>query len=332
MADRVLVAKFAHESNTFAHDRTTIDDFRDTEEYRGEGIPAYFRGTSTEMAGAIETFENRDVDAVYTVAAQATPGGRVTAEAYDRYTGAIVGAVEDAEADGVLLVLHGAMVTENEHDAEGALVERVREVAGEVPIAVTLDLHGNVTDRMVATADALVACETHPHVDTFETGATGAGLLVDAVHGATMTTVAAYPPVLPHSPFQNTTREPMAGIQRRARTLEGRDGVRKVSVLPGFHRADVPGMGFSVPAVGREGPAREAARELAAAVWAERERFVGGYLTPEAAVGPPELAATSPGQHENERPRQQHLDPAFEICTRLSSGSERCRVNRTSDT
>ncbi|MFB6217821.1 MAG: M81 family metallopeptidase [Halobacteriaceae archaeon] len=246
MAERVLVAKFAHESNTFAAAPTTVEDFRENEEYRGEEIPAYFRNTSTEMAGAIEVVEREGVDAIWTVAAQATPGGTVTRTAYDHYTTEILDAVREHDADGVLLPLHGAMVAEGVHDAEGQLVEDIREAVGETPIAVTLDLHGNVTERMVASADAVVAYETHPHVDKYETGQVGTELLVEAMRGTALSTVAEYPPVLLHSPFQNTSKPPMSEVQALARDLEQRAGVRKVSVLPGFHRADVPGMGFSV--------------------------------------------------------------------------------------
>lgn len=285
MAERVLVAKFAHESNTFAREPTTVEDFRENEEYYGEEIPAYFRETSTEIAGAMAAFERAGIEPVYTVAAQATPGGTVTAAAYEKYTGEILEAVREHDPDGVLLPLHGAMVARNVHDAEDALVEDVRNVVGDTPISVTLDLHGNVSARMVEHADAVVAYETHPHVDNFETGETGAELLVDAMRGAGLRTVAEYPPVLPHSPFQNTATAPMLEVQSLARDIEDRDGVRKASVLPGFHRADVAHMGFSIPVVGTDpDAAREAARELAAAVWERREGFVGDYPTPEEAV------------------------------------------------
>jgi microcystin degradation protein MlrC len=286
MAERVLVAKFAHESNTFAAGETTVEDVRASEEYYGEEIPAYFEDTGTEIAGAMDAAATEGLELVYTVAAQAEPGAPLTADAYDYYTDEILAAAEEHDdVDGVLLVLHGAMVAANESDGEGALVERVRAAVGETPIAVTHDLHGNVTERLVENADALIAYETHPHVDKFETGQAATHVLRRAIDGDPVDTVAEFPPVLPHSPFQNTNTGPMAEVQARARDLEDRAGVLKVSVLPGFHRADVPGMGFSVPVVGSDPEAaRGAARDLAGIVWERREEFVGDYPTPEAAV------------------------------------------------
>jgi microcystin degradation protein MlrC len=83
---------------------------------------------------------------------------------------AIVDAVGHG-CDAILLDLHGAMVTESLEDGEGKLLGRIRAVAPDVPVGVALDLHGNITERMVANADVLVGFKTYPHVDMAETGA-----------------------------------------------------------------------------------------------------------------------------------------------------------------
>ena len=78
----------------------------------------------------------------------------------------------------VLLALHGAMVADGAPDVEGEILEAVRAVVGpSVPLVATLDLHANVTRRMVEAADALVLYHTAPHVDVFETGQRGAAVL-----------------------------------------------------------------------------------------------------------------------------------------------------------
>ena len=307
MTERILVAGFSHETNTYADEPTTREEFRERGEYVGQEIIDELAGTNTAIGGAIEVAESEGVDLVPVVSASATPGGLVSRETYEHYTNQIVeGAREHAdEIDGVLLALHGAMVPEAEagdgeigEDGEGPLVEAVREAVGDVPIVVTHDLHGNITDHFLSVADALVAYETYPHVDTGATGRNGTELLLEIVRGEADPVMAVErPPVLAYGPRQNTREGPMAEVMARARELEARDSILKVNVFPGFQAADVPSVGFSIPVVadGDEAAAREAARELAEEVWNRREQFVGDY--PEADEGVA-LAAALAGQRE----------------------------------
>ncbi len=86
--------------------------------------------------------------------------------------------------DGVLLFLHGAMVSDSHEDAEGEFLERLRHRLGpEVPVVVTLDLHANVTQRIADTANALIAYRTYPHIDQHERAWQGAELLERTMQG-----------------------------------------------------------------------------------------------------------------------------------------------------
>jgi microcystin degradation protein MlrC len=279
MAETVLLCGFAHETNTFADGTTGRDLFRERREQFGADIETELRGTNTAEGGVIDAAAEAGLELVYGVTASATPSGPVAADAYEFYTDAIVGAAEDAhDPDGVVLCLHGAMVPEGRDDGEGPLVERVREVVGpDTPIAATLDLHGNLSERFLDAVDVPVAFETYPHVDMADTGRRATRLLVRAVRGEV-------------DPVVATERPPMADVMALARDLEARDGVLKANVLPGFHQADVPSMGVSIPVVADGDPdlARECAREVAGTVWERRHEFVGDYPEPPEAV---ELAA-----------------------------------------
>ena len=80
--------------------------------------------------------------------------------------------------------LHGAMEAESEHDPEGFLLAETRKILGErMPIVVSLDLHGILTDRMLQHADAVVVYHTYPHVDFFQTGERAARLLLRILAG-----------------------------------------------------------------------------------------------------------------------------------------------------
>ncbi len=122
---------------------------------------------------------------VPTAWAAASPSAHVTEDAYERIAGMIVEALSAAGTiDAVYLDLHGAMVAEHLDDGEGELLSRVRAVVGpDVPVVASLDLHANVTRRMLEHADVLIAYRTYPHVDMAETGARVARFLQQRLAG-----------------------------------------------------------------------------------------------------------------------------------------------------
>ena len=87
--------------------------------------------------------------------------------------------------DGIYLDLHGAMVTESFDDGEGELLRRLRARFGDdLPIAVSLDLHANITARMVELATTIAIFRTYPHLDMADTGARCFPLLLSQIAGA----------------------------------------------------------------------------------------------------------------------------------------------------
>ena len=290
MPPTVLLGAFAHEANTFVPDPVTRSDFQARRELFGDAILAEMAGTETAIGGAIAAAADRDVDLVPTVAAFATPGGVVATETFEFYTGQIVDGVREHEADldGIILPLHGAMVAEEHSDGEGEILERVRDVIGDaMPIVVTLDLHGNVSERMVDLADALVAYETYPHIDKAATGERGLRLLDQMMAGSISPVMhQERPPLIAFQPKAYTPSGPMAEVMAAARDLEGHEAVLKVNVLPGFYHADIPEMGFTVSTVadGDAGLARQTSRTLAETVWSMREQFIGDYPKPPEAI------------------------------------------------
>jgi microcystin degradation protein MlrC len=111
----------------------------------------------------------------------ATPAGRLSGECFFTLRETLRESLrEGLPADGVILHLHGAASATGEDDVEGALIEMVRtELAFTGRLVVSLDLHANVTRRMLSHADALTAYRTKPHTDFVETGRRAAHLLLD---------------------------------------------------------------------------------------------------------------------------------------------------------
>src|SRR5213078_4276385 len=170
---RFFVAMFSHETNTFSTIPTDRRQFEARDlRYGGELLEAY-RGTGTCLGGMIDVAEARGVTLVPSLAAAAAPAGRVAAAFYEETTRRVLADLATAgRLDGVLLDLHGAMVPEGLDDGEGDLITAVRAAVGpSVPIAVTLDFHGNLSAAMVHDATLLHGYKTYPHVDMAERGA-----------------------------------------------------------------------------------------------------------------------------------------------------------------
>ena len=174
------------------------------------------------------------------------------------------------------LDLHGAMVAENSADGEGDLLARLRKLLPHAPIAVALDLHGNVTQKMIDNADVIVSFKTYPHVDVYETGAHAARLLFDMIEGRAKPVIAwRQPPLLTHTLRSASADGAMKRALDAARVAEAH-GMLAVSVLAGFAFADIAAPCISVVVVGnRERAGAEAvAARIARQIWDERDDFV----------------------------------------------------------
>jgi microcystin degradation protein MlrC len=270
---RVFTAMVSHETNTFSTIPTDRQQFAARGlRYGGEILEAY-RGTGTCLGGMIEAAARRGLTLMPSVAATASPAGRVRADVYEEITARLLRDLKDAPSlDGILLDLHGAMVVEGLDDGEGALLGAVREVVGpDLPVAVTLDFHANVSEAMARLATLLHGYRTYPHVDMAERGQEAASRLADVIEGRLRPAVALRrPPLLPPIAAQLTARGPMRRLGDLAREMERHPDVITVSVFAGFPLADIPDAGLSVYVAtnGDQALADACADRLAAGGWA----------------------------------------------------------------
>ena len=241
---RIFVAGFHHETNTFA------PSFADWEAFcAGSGYPAYSRGTpmleqmaptQTALGGFAELAAQCGWALVPSVWAGAMPSNRVTTQAFERIAGEIVEDLRRGGFDAVFLDLHGAAVAQGADDAEGELLERVRAVVGsEMPIVASLDLHANVTARMLRCATAMTAYRTYPHVDMRETGQRAARLLQArlAAQAPASFTHALRVPFLLALNVQCTLLQPAASVIQEIVHLEAAGDVT-LNFAMGFAAAD----------------------------------------------------------------------------------------------
>jgi len=275
---RLFLAMMSHETNTFSTIPTDRQQFEVRHLHYGGEIIEVFRGTGTCVGGMIAAAARHDAQLLPSVAAAASPAGKVTRDIYGHVKDRMLADLRAAgPVDGVLLDLHGAMVTDDLDDGEGDLIEAVRRVVGPaVPIGVTLDFHGNLSEQMVRSADLLHGYKTYPHIDMAERGEDATERVIDMVAGRIRPTAALrQPPLLPPIGSQGTARGPMRRLYDRAAEMEKQARVISVSIFAGFPYADIPLAGLSVYVVtdNDQGLADALADELAQLAWDHRHEF-----------------------------------------------------------
>lgn len=264
----VAIAGLATESSTFTPGRTRYDDFVVTRGDEAFGrYPFLARGSTLREAATWRP----------ALVGRALPGPVVTAEAYSRLLTELLERLAEGPApDGVFLDLHGAMSVEGLDDPEADLVERVRSVVGpRALLSAALDLHGNVSERLVAACDLLTGYRTAPHVDVDETRERAVrNLLTRLAHGGRPVTAWVPVPVLLPGEQTSTRVEPAASIYAEVPRTEGVPGVLDASIWIGYAWADSARSRASVVVTGDDGAvvAREAER-LAGVLWKRRDAF-----------------------------------------------------------
>ena len=286
---RIAIGGFQHETNTFARARATFADFE-----KHDSWPGLTRGPA--LIDAVAGFNDIPINCFIAAAADrhelvalswcsADAPSYVTEDAYERIAAMIC---DDLAAQGpfdaVYLDLHGAMVVEHHEDGEGEVLRRVRAVVGDhIPVVVSLDLHANVTEAMVAHATSLSIFRTYPHIDVEATGARACGLLERALAGERFAKAFHKAPFLVPLSAQCTEEEPNRSLYRRVARLA--EEVAGIDLAPGFPPADIRECGLGVVAYDSDAAAaRRAADDLFAALLEAEATFDNPLLDPDTAV------------------------------------------------
>jgi microcystin degradation protein MlrC len=285
---RVAVGGFSHETNTFAPKPTDYAEFAAEKIRTGDQILDY-RGTKTGIGGFVDALEaDPDLEPILLMTSNAIPGGVVTRDAVHRLTTPILEGIAREKPDAVVLVLHGAMVTEDSDDGEGTLLAAVRAIIGpDIPLLATLDPHANCSELMVSSADALFSYDTYPHIDSYERSLEAVALLKKMLAGASRPTAAiARLPLISATVVEFTGAGLAKEIMERAFAFEQEPGVINVAVNWGFAYADTPitGMTFVVTTENDEARAQAIADDMAAWTWERRDGFIPNALTVEEAI------------------------------------------------
>ena len=297
---RIAIAGFMHESNTFNRLKADRAAYTAQSLTLGAGLVDEWRDAHHEIGGFIEGVRNLGAELVPLVMAWATPSGPVGADIFDEVLSHLVQGLERHRPDGLLLALHGAMVCEAHQDGDGEVLARIRRVVGaEFPIVVSLDLHGNLSERLIALSSAAIAYRTCPHVDQRERGLEAADLLGRIVRGEIRPFQAmAKPPVIVNIMVHDTSTGPLKALldeARRTGAKQAGHSVRQRLARFCLCRRAANRARHGRRCCGREpGAAREEADRLGAMLWDMRADLVRPLAGPEEAVAQALAAPQAP--------------------------------------
>jgi len=275
---RILINECKQEISSF---NPVPGSYRDFSISWGQDLLALHHNTGTEVSGALRAFsQHPEVQVVPGYSARAiTSGGALEDASFQRIAREFLNAVRSARdgLDAIYFSLHGALAAESEHDVEGYLLAETRKIVGErMPVVISLDLHGILTDQMLRHSDAAVVYHTYPHVDFFQTGERAARLLLGILAGGVKPVSARVPiPALVRGNELITETGRFGQCMREAIEVEKSEGGLSGGLFIGNPFTDVPELGSNVLLVTDDNPQRaerEAIR-IANLFWAMREHL-----------------------------------------------------------
>ena len=285
----IICAQFKQETNRYATGVSGLKEYKEREYLFGEDeLRASFQGAKNEIGGFFSVLDKEpSCRLVPVLALNASPGPVTEQTIWQQVKDTILDAI-DAQpyVDGVLLALHGAMVTEEMEDGEGELLEAIRFAVGsDIPIVTTLDLHANMTHKMMANATAFFPCDYYPHTDFYETGVRAAVCLWNAVNGIEK-------PVMKWNkldlifPYVMTQIGSYVPLLRKAQAWREMGSLINAGICHGFFAGDIYEQGAAVLTVadGDSQLAQELADELAEDIWDSKDALTRKFYNADEAV------------------------------------------------
>ena len=275
-----IVAMMQHETNTFSPLATPLKSFASGVGLNlppsGQQAIDIYGKADFAFAAMIDVALARGAEVSIPIAAYAEPSGKVDNDAFEFIANEICTAVSGG-CDVLLLDLHGAMVTESFDDGEGELLRRVRSISPNLPIAIALDFHTNLTEEMVNNSTVIDGYRTYPHIDMYETGKRAAESLFRIIEQGLSTRICWRTlPMMTHMIKQTPSKQPMKDIMDQAIEAADSDELLNVSVLGGFPLADIPHVSLSVVAVEsmQHSSGEVLVNQLCDMAWNRRQDFI----------------------------------------------------------
>jgi microcystin degradation protein MlrC len=278
---KLFIAGLDTETNTFSPMQTGHEAFSENQIAYGDATTKPLNCCSSQLYVWRNAAEEKGWDVVESLCAVAEPGGKTTRAVYESFRATILHDLKAAmPVNGVMLALHGACVADGYDDVEGDLIEHIRQIVGpDIAIAVELDLHCHLTDRMINNATIIATYKEYPHTDIEEVAAQLFALIVKTLAGDVQPVMALYDCRM-ISTFR-VHQAPLRGLVDRMKAMEGHDGVLSLSFGHGFPWGDVEDVGAKMLVVTDNDKAQAAriAQEFGEEIFNARDTLLGDYLT-----------------------------------------------------
>ena len=263
---KVIVASFQCESNSRAALHPKKSDF---EFFDGDGI---FRKLVVR-----DTFLSDGIEVVPSIYANALPSSTVEREIYDYYANMILDTVRaNPDADGMYIYVHGSMEVDGIGSGELYLLKEIRKILPRTAlIALTMDLHANITQELGQYADIVCGYKTAPHTDQNESQLRAARALVYCLkNNVRPYTFVQKIPMLVKGDTMLTRQEPLKSLERETELLESEDGVFGVNMFFGHCWVDAVNTSAScVVSCSDKKRAEQIAKEYANKLWSTRKQY-----------------------------------------------------------
>jgi len=287
MTKRIAVGGILTECNHLGGLPIDMSVYEASELYRDEEL---LQLSTSVVGGMLAALREADTDPVPLIYAAACAGGPITRECYSQLRAECFERLERSlPVDGVLLPIHGSALAEQLDDPEGDMIRAVRELVGpDVPVIATLDLHAHVTAEMVRHADALLAWETYPHCDQYQTGQRAVRMLHDMLSGQCKPTMAMGKVPVITSAINGSTSDddPFAELMQYTKSLEQHAGVLSTSLflIHPYMDCEQMGSGGLVVTDNNIELAESLAADIARRYWDRRHDLEPQTFTPTEAI------------------------------------------------
>ncbi len=285
-AQKIGVICLMQESNSFSPKKTSIDNF---DIATNNELVQRKPSANLEFEGALDEISALDGTAVAIFNAFALPSGPIDTKSLNTLIGFLDRELKTRDAiDAYVCCLHGAMIDESGDSADLQILRFIRNFVGDsIPIALSLDLHANISQDFLELATVISGYKTNPHIDLSETGRRVVRLLAKTIEGEIkpIMNLAKCPTIFPDQTL-NTSHGIFAEIlTRHLEKID--DSIIDVSVFPCQPWLDSKGIGFGALCISDNDPTAAGAlsSEIVNAIWRHREDFkISNLSSPSQAI------------------------------------------------